>query len=116
MGGTLIQTAIHKTCDILFSCGRCLNFCIVCQGSTRNRTSRTSSMRCTPPQYLLANHSSSTSAASPIITIAPVIHRNHLHILCVKVAALCEEQHVGRWTILTGFTMQGYSLRPRPSK
>lgn len=72
-------------------------------------------MSCTPPQYLLSNHGIWTSAASPIITIAPVIHRNHLHILSGKVAASSEEQNVGRSTILTGFAMQGYSLRPRPS-
>lgn len=74
-------------------------------------------MSCTLPQYLLANHSSWTSAASPIITIAPAIHRNHLHTLslCGKVAALSEEQHVNRLTILTGFTLQGYILRLRPS-
>lgn len=59
-------------------------------------------MTCTSSHYPLANHTTWTNVASPIITMAPVIHRNHLHILCGKISALSQEQHVARSTILTG--------------
>lgn len=104
------------SCDIPFPCGRSLT----CQhlhletGVTRNRTTRNSSMSCTPSLYPPAHQICWPTAASLIITIAPLIRRNHLHIVVARWQHFLESQHVGCPKIRPVFLMQG-CIEPAPS-
>lgn len=67
-------------------------------------------MSCTSSHFPFANRTSWTNVAPPIIAVAPVTHRNHLHILCGKISALSRERACP--TALTGLLCKttAYSL------